>query len=66
MKNIQFAKNLKTLRLSNGMSQKQLADKVGVDQRSVSVWERGICIPSVETIAKLCEIFDETFDSILT
>lgn len=63
---IQFGKNLKTLRLSKGLTQKELAEQVGLDQRSISVWERELSIPNVETIAKLCEIFNETFDSILT
>ena len=66
MKQIKFAENLRILRKSRGMSQDDLAKLVNVDQRTISVWERGICEPSYEILAKLCEIFNETFDSILT
>jgi len=37
-----------------------------VDQRTVSAWENDVCQPSFEMLSKLCEVFDETFDSILT
>lgn len=48
------------------MTQKSLADMIGVDQRTISAWEKGICEPSFALLNKLCEIFDETFDGILT
>ena len=63
---IKFAENLKLLRKSKNISQKQLAEKLGVDQRTVSAWETGICEPSFTMLAKICEIFNETFDGILT
>ncbi len=66
MRKILFAENLKTLRKSKGMTQKELADKVGVDQRTISAWEKGVCEPGFQMLAHLCEIFGETFDSILT
>ena len=48
------------------MTQKQLAGELGVDQRTISAWEKGVCEPGFFLLAKLCEIFDETFDGILT
>ena len=66
MKKINFAENLKNLRISAGMTQKQLACLMEVDQRTISAWEKSICQPSFELLAKLCEIFDETFDGILS
>ncbi|MBR3684995.1 MAG: helix-turn-helix transcriptional regulator [Clostridia bacterium] len=63
---IMFAENLKSLRKSKGLTQKELADKVGVDQRTISAWEKGICEPGFQMLAHLCEIFGETFDSILS
>lgn len=63
---IKFAENLKNLRKSMGLSQKKLAEIMLVDQRTVSAWENGICEPSFAVLAKLCEYFNETFDSILT
>ena len=65
MKEIKFAENLKTLRQSKKLTQKKLAELLAVDQRTISAWEKGICEPSFQLLAKLCEIFDETFDNIL-
>ena len=45
MKQIKFSENLRTLRLSAKMTQKQLAKILGVDQRTVSAWEKGVCEP---------------------
>ena len=66
MISIHFAENLKSLRKASGLSQKALAGALEVDQRTVSAWENGICEPSFEILARLCEIFDETFDGLLT
>lgn len=63
---VRFAENLRILRKSAGLSQKGLAEELGVDQRTVSAWENGICEPSYALLARLCEIFDESFDGILT
>ena len=66
MKEIKFAENLKSLRKSRGLTQTELAEMLGVDQRTVSGWETHVSEPSYAFLAKLCEIFDETFDDILT
>ena len=65
-KTIKFAENLRNLRRGMDMSQKTLAGLLEVDQRTVSAWENGVCEPSFTLLSKLCEIFDETFDGILT
>ena len=66
VKKIKFAENLKALRRVAGITQKQLAGVLEVDQRTVSAWENGICEPSFVLLAKLCEIFEETYDSLLS
>ena len=66
MKTIKFPDNLKSLRQSKKLTQKGLANMLSVDQRTISAWEKGICEPSFTLLSKLCEIFDETFDNILT
>lgn len=66
MTEIKFAENLKGLRKNAGMTQKQLAVIMGVDQRTISAWEKGICEPSFQMLAILCELFNETFNDILT
>lgn len=66
MMKVKFSENLKVLRLSQKLSQKDLANMVGVDQRTISAWEKGVCEPSFEILARLCEIFNEDFNGLLT
>lgn len=39
-----------------GLTQKQLAEKLGMSDKSVSKWERGICLPDVSVYIELCNI----------
>jgi transcriptional regulator with XRE-family HTH domain len=48
-----FAARLKTARLAEGLSQIELASKVGVAQPTVSTWERGVAEPGVAQLAKV-------------
>ena len=66
MKEIKFAENLKRARKEASMSQESLAKKLGVDQRTVSAWENGVARPGYEMLAEICDIFDESFDSLLS
>ena len=66
MKEIRFAENLKNLRLTAKLTQLEVAKYVGVDQRTISAWEKGVCEPSFQSLMLLCELFNETFDDILT
>lgn len=36
-----------------GLTQKQLAEKLGMSDKSVSKWERGICMPDVSLYMQL-------------
>lgn len=40
------------------LTQRQLADKLGKSDKSVSKWERGICLPDVSVYMELCEILE--------
>ena len=62
---IKFAENLKNIRKANGLTQKQLAIALGVDQRTVSAWENSICEPSFSVLLSICQFFNETFDNLL-
>lgn len=63
---IKDGSKLKLLRKSKKLSQTELAKLLQVDRRTVSAWENYVYRPSFEMLSKLCEVFDETFDSILT
>ena len=61
-----FKENLRFLRLNSGLTQKQLAEKLNVDQRNVSAWEKGVSEPEFETLDKLCEIFKAEYNGLLS
>lgn len=42
-----------------GISQEQLAEKIGISRQTVSNWERGIATPDVETLNLISKLFDE-------
>lgn len=49
-----FKTNLKYIRNQKGISQKQLADKIGVDQSTISYWEKGMDV-TVDNAVKVAE-----------
>ena len=52
-----FQDRLKTLRTKNGLTQQELAKKIGVSQASIFYWETGKREPSFKTIEKLAKVF---------
>jgi transcriptional regulator with XRE-family HTH domain len=56
---------IKELRKKSGLSQKELADKLFVNQTAVSQWERGVTSPSASILIKLCDLFNVTSDYLL-
>lgn len=52
-----FCDKIKELRTSSGISQRELAKKLGISNRAVSKWENGISYPSTENLITLSEIF---------
>lgn len=53
----QWANVIRTLRVRRGLSQAVLAGMLGVDQKSVSRWERGLDQPKVSTQRRLLDIY---------
>ena len=49
---------IKTMRMSRGLSQAQLARKIGVGQSTVAMWENGSRIPSWDAIDSLSDVFN--------
>lgn len=46
-------------------TQTQLADMLSTSQDTVSIWELDKALPDVESLIKLCKIFDVSADYIL-
>ena len=60
-----FKENLKFLRENNNISQKKLADAIGVAQSSVNYWEKGKRTPSVEAVQKIADYFNVSLPDLL-
>ena len=60
-----FAKRLKELREEKGLSQPKIGAVVGLNYRTISQYERGICEPDFQTLKKLCDYFGVTADYLL-
>ena len=54
-----------TLRKANGMTQKELAEKLNVSDKTVSRWERDDGAPDLSVIPVIAEIFGVTCDELL-
>ena len=48
-----------------GMTQVELAEKLGMSDKSVSKWERGICLPDVSIYVELCGILGITINEFI-
>ena len=54
-----------SLRKENGMTQLELAEKMGVTDKAVSKWERDLSCPDVHSIPKLAEVFGIRVDELM-
>ncbi len=60
-----FGTKIAEMRKEKGMTQLELAEKMGVTDKAVSKWERDLSFPDVNSIPKLAEIFDVTVDELM-
>lgn len=52
-------------RKKNGMSQEELGQKLLVSRQTISLWETGQTLPTIDNLIRLREIFDVSIDEIL-
>jgi transcriptional regulator with XRE-family HTH domain len=53
------------LRKEQGMTQLELAERMGVTDKAVSKWERGVSFPDIASFPRLAEIFHVSTDDLL-
>ena len=56
---------IRKYRKEKGLSQDELAEKLGVSRQSISLWENGQTQPTIENILALARIFNVSTDAIL-
>ena len=52
-------------RKQKNLTQEQLAEKLGVSNKTISKWENGKCMPDYSLIQKLCEALDVTLPELM-
>ena len=57
--------NLRQLRLDCGMTQEQVAGKIGLTRQALSSYESGRTRPDIEMLMRLCEVYNTDLDAIL-
>lgn len=62
---ITFAENLRHYRTQAGLTQKQLAEQIGYTEKSVSKWESGNALPTMDIALNLSELFGISLDELL-
>ena len=61
-----FSKRLARVRKEKGMTQSDVAEKLGVSFQAVSSWERGETSPEVEKLAEIAAVYHVSLDWLLT
>ena len=65
MDQLKIGKFISEKRKSKGMTQAQLAEKLGITDRAVSKWETGKSMPDVSLMLELCSLLGITVNDLL-
>ena len=58
--------NLIMLRNTHGLSQEEIAGKIGISRQAYAKWESGATVPDIEKCKRLADIYGVTVDSLIT
>ena len=61
---MELGKKIRQLRFKAGLTQEQLAEKLGIGPQSVSKWENGVSMPDITALPLLAEIFGVSIDDL--
>ena len=62
---MEIGKKIMNLRKKNGLSQEELAEKVGVARQTISKWELGETSPDLKQASELSKIFNVSLDELV-
>ncbi len=60
-----IAENLAVLRKASGLTQAQLAERLGYSDKAVSRWEKGDTLPDINVLYELCDFYGISMDALL-
>ena len=61
---MELGKKIRQLRFRAGLTQEQLAQKLGIGPQSVSKWENDVAMPDISALPLLSEVFGVTIDDL--
>lgn len=61
----EYLKRLKELRMAKGLSQKEVAEYLGISNAAYSLYERGDREPNISTLKKIANYYGVTVDELL-
>lgn len=59
---MEFSERLKTLRKEAGLTQVDVAEKLGISQPAYASWERGVKKPTQENLVKIAQVLNVSID----
>ena len=65
MDTLKIGQYIQHLRKANGMTQKELAEKLNISFQAVSKWENGDALPDTGILLDLCDLLGTTADRLL-
>lgn len=60
-----MSENLKNCRESSGLSQVEVAERLGITRQTLSRWEAGQTVPDARTLSALARLYGKTVDALL-
>ena len=66
MDQIKIGKFIGEQRKMHNLTQSELSEKLGITDRAISKWERGICLPDAGLMLDLCKILEISVNELLT
>lgn len=60
-----LSKNLAKMRKIYGLTQTQVAEKLGITYQSYQAYERGVALPTLQNFVKLADLFDVSLDFLI-
>ncbi len=60
-----LGKKIKVARVEQDLNQTDFAKKIGANQKSVSRYENGLSVPTLETMTKIAKVLEKSVDYFL-
>lgn len=56
---------LRAARINAGLKQKEAADKLGVNSKTLCYWEQGRSFPNVEKVKRISSLYNIAYDDLI-